>query len=307
MKGGDFQGLLDDIHADVLPLVGQGAVASYIPELAGVDSARFGMALHTVDGHTASTGSANLTFSIQSIAKVYTLTMALVHAKDELWKRLGREPSGSPFNSLVQLEHEHGIPRNPFINAGALVVTDVLLDHEPDPRAALLTFVRDLCGNEAVDYDLKVASSEGVAGHRNRAMAHFLKSFGNLNNDADAVLDAYFHHCSLAMSCVDVARCGLYLANAGIDPVSGKAVTSSNQAKYINSLLLTCGTYDAVGDFAYRVGLPGKSGVGGGIFAVMPGQFSLCVWSPGLNRSGNSLAGTQALDLFTTRTGISIF
>ncbi len=288
-------------------MVGQGTVADYIPELADVDAHQFGMALQTVDGHTASTGLAHQPFSIQSIAKVFTLTMAMQHAGDSLWQRVGREPSGDPFNSLVQLEHEQGIPRNPFINSGALVVTDVLLEHEKDPRQALLNFVRQRSGDEAIAYDLKVAASEGHAGHRNRAMAHFLKSFGNLKNDADAVLDVYFHHCSLAMNCLDVARCGLYLANGGIDPISSQQVTSANQAKYINSLLLTCGTYDAVGDFAYRVGLPGKSGVGGGILAVMPGQFSLCVWSPGLNRSGNSLAGTQALDLFTTRTGISIF
>lgn len=307
MKSIDFQRTLEEIQADVLPLVGQGTVASYIPELADIDPGQFAMALHTVDGQTAATGSADVPFSIQSISKVFTLTMAMGHAGDSLWQRLGREPSGTPFNSLVQLEHEHGIPRNPFINAGALVVTDVLLEHEPDAREALLEFVREHSGNTAVEYDLDVAQSEARAGHRNRALAHFLKSFGNLKNDADVVLDVYFHHCALAMNCRDLARCGLYLANSGIHPESAQVVTSASQTKYINSLLLTCGTYDAVGDFAYRVGLPGKSGVGGGILAVMPGQFSLCVWSPGLNRSGNSLAGTQALDLFTTRTGISIF
>lgn len=303
----NFQEILDEIRDEVLPLAGQGAVADYIPELAGINPRQFGMALQTVDGQSAATGAADQAFSIQSIAKVFTLTMAMQHAGESLWKRVGREPSGDPFNSLVQLEHEQGIPRNPFINSGALVVTDVLLEHENDPKAALLEFVRKRSADRAIEYDLKVAASEALAGHRNRAMAHFLKSFGNLNNDADDVLDVYFHHCSLAMNCMDVARCGLYLANSGVDPVSGDQVTSPKQAKYINSLLLTCGTYDAVGDFAYRVGLPGKSGVGGGILAVMPGQFSLCVWSPALNRSGNSLAGTQALDLFTTRTGISIF
>lgn len=303
----DYQSLLDDIRGDVLPLVGQGTVAAYIPELADVDPEQFGMVLHTIDGRTAATGNYDQPFSIQSIAKVFTLTMAMQHAKDSLWKRIGREPSGTPFNSLVQLEHERGIPRNPFINAGALVVTDVLLEHEQDPLKALLDFVRCRSGDSAIEYDRDVAKSEALAGHRNRAMAHFLKSFGNLTNEANDVLEVYFQHCSLAMSCADLARCGLYLANAGFDPYTEETIVSSKQAKYINSLLLTCGTYDAVGDFAYRVGLPGKSGVGGGILAVMPGQFSVCVWSPGLNRSGNSLAGTQALDLFTTRTGISIF
>ncbi len=307
MNDVDFQSLLDEIHEQVRPLVGKGTVAGYIPELASIDPGQFGMALVTPQGQVATTGSAEKAFSIQSIAKVFTLTLAMRHVGNDLWRRVGREPSGTAFNSLVQLEHENGIPRNPFINAGALVVSDVLLSCDKDPVQSLLEFVRLQSGNPELSYDQKVASSEAGAGHRNRAMAHFLKSFDNLENDADAVLEIYFRHCSLAMSCLEVARCGLYLANGGRDPVSGQAVTTPSQTKYINSLLLTCGTYDAVGDFAYRVGLPGKSGVGGGILAVMPGRLSLCVWSPGLNKSGNSLAGTEALDLFTARSGISIF
>ena len=146
-----------------------------------------------------------------------------------------------------------------------------------------------------------------MTGYRNVALANFIKSFGNLQNEPEEVLDAYFHHCSLAMSCVDLARAGLFLTNKGKLLWSNEEIVKSNQAKYIESLMLTCGTYDSVGDFAYRVGLPGKSGVGGGILAVMPGEFSVCVWSPGLNEQGNSLAGTKALELFTTLTGISVF
>lgn len=302
-----LQETIEGIRGDVTPLLEKGAVAAYIPELADVDPRQFGMAVHTIDGEVAQAGAATVPFSVQSVSKLFTLTLAMQLEPETLWQRIGREPSGTPFNSLVQLEHENGIPRNPFINAGALVVADVLLAHFRDPVAAVLDFVRARSGNERIDYDRAVAGSEARSGHRNRALAHFLASYGNLHNDADAVLNAYFHHCALRMSCADLARCGLYLANRGIDPFSGVTVTTPNQAKYINSLLLTCGTYDAVGDFAYRVGLPAKSGVGGGILAVMPGHFCVCVWSPGLNRSGNSLAGTQALDWFTTRTGMSIF
>ncbi len=317
----DYQATLDAIHHDVGPEIGRGTVASYIPELSRVSTDRFGMAIVPIgatgnsneadgsgrDDQLATVGDADERFSIQSISKVFTLTLAMQLTGDDLWRRIGREPSGNPFNSLVQLEHECGIPRNPFINAGALVVTDVILSHLGNARQTVLDFVRSLAGSSTVSFDPAVAASEQATGHRNAAMAHFLKSFGNLDNPPDEVLDAYFHHCSLSMSCIDLARAVGFLANGGISPVLDEQITTPNQAKYINSLLLTCGTYDAVGDFAYRVGLPGKSGVGGGIVAVMPNAFSVAVWSPGLNASGNSLAGTKALELLTTKTGLSIF
>ena len=303
----DYPSVLAEIAAAVQPLLTQGRIADYIPELARVPPTKFGMAVQTTDGQAFCVGDATENFSIQSISKVFTLTLAMQLAGDTIWKRIGMEPSGTAFNSLVQLEYENGIPRNPFINAGALVVTDIILSYLHDARQTVLDFVRKLAQNSAIAFDAAVARSETTSGHRNVALAHFIKSFGNLHNLPEEVLDAYFHHCSLAMTCVDVAKAGLFLANQGKLPWNGETIIPANQAKYINSLMLTCGTYDAVGDFAYRVGLPGKSGVGGGILAVMPGKFSLCVWSPGLNASGNSLAGTRALELFTTLTGISIF
>lgn len=303
----NYQTILEEIGQEIRPNLAQGQVARYIPELAAIPRERFGMAVQTVDGQHFSIGAADERFSIQSISKLFTLTLAMQLAGDDLWRRVGREPSGNPFNSLVQLEYENGTPRNPFINAGALVITDVILAKLDDAKQTVRDFVRALCGVDDIDFDLAVARSEQATGHRNKAMAHFLKSFGNLDCRPDAVLDAYFHHCALAMSCRELCSAGLFLANGGIAPVSGDRVVSASQAKYINSLLLTCGTYDAVGDFAYRVGLPGKSGVGGGILAVMPKRFAVCVWSPGLDEHGNSLAGTRALELFTTKTGISIF
>ena len=303
----DIPGVLSEIEAELKPILGQGHVADYIPELASVPKDKFGMAIKMINGESYTVGDARERFSIQSISKVFTLTMAMQLAGDALWQRIGREPSGNPFNSLVQLEYENGKPRNPFINAGALVVTDVILNHLADATMTLRDIVRGLCGSMDIDFDESVKNSEQATGHRNQAMAYFLKSFGNLDNDPSQVIDAYFHHCALSMSCVELCEAMSFLANNGIALVSGDQIMSANQVKYVNSLLLTCGTYDAVGDFAYRVGLPAKSGVGGGIIAVMPGHFTVCVWSPGLDPSGNSLVGAAALELFTTKTKVSVF
>jgi glutaminase len=303
----DYQRILEEIRLEVQPQVGQGRVADYIAALGRIDPAQFGMCVRTVAGDVFAVGDADKKFSIQSISKVFTVTMALRARGDGLWQRLGREPSGNPFNSLVQLEYENGIPRNPFINAGALVLADVVLEDKGDGRKAVLEFVRSLCGSLDIEYDSEVAESEKAWGDRNAALAHFLKSFGNLRCGVADVLDVYFHQCSLSMSCVELARAFQYLAHGGCNPNTGERLMTLSQTKRTNALMLTCGVYDAAGDFAYRVGLPGKSGVGGGIVAVMPGHWCVSVWSPGLNASGNSLAGTLALELFTSKTGVSIF
>jgi glutaminase len=303
----DYQAILDEIRDEVRPLLSQGKVADYIPRLAHVPREKFGMAVVTLDGEVFQTGDAMDTFSIQSISKVYTLTLALQAIGDKLWQRVGREPSGGPFNSLVQLELENGIPRNPFINAGALLVADVVIGNTPDPRAQLLATIRGCSGNPDVRDDPEVADSEKAHGYRNAALANFIRSFDNLEQPIDDVLDFYFYQCSLALSCVDLARGFLFLANQGRCPWSGKQLLSANQAKRINALMLTCGTYDAAGDFAYDVGIPGKSGVGGGIVGVIPNHLAVAVWSPALNAKGNSLAGSAALERFTSKTGLSIF
>lgn len=302
----DYQRILDQIRTEVRRLHGRGKVADYIPALARVAPDRFGFALKTVTGEEYAVGDAQEPFSIQSISKLFTLTMAMNFARSGLWRRVGREPSGTAFNSLVQLEYERGVPRNPFINAGALVVTDTICSHAEHAVQAILKFIRGRCGSRAVDYDSEVAHSEQRFGHRNAALANLLKSFGNLENDVERVLEVYFHQCALRMSCLDLARSCLYLANEGAN-AAGEVVIGRRQTKRINALMMTCGTYDVVGDFAYRVGLPAKSGVGGGIVAVMPRVLCAAVWSPALNAAGNSLAGTRALELFTTKTAMSVF
>jgi len=303
----DYPAVLQEIQARIQPLLGQGEVAHYIPELARVDARQFGMAVVRLDGEVHSVGAAQTRFSIQSISKLFALVLALQRHGEALWQRVGREPSGTPFNSLVQLEHEAGRPRNPFINAGALVITDILCTRFATPENAVVEFLRQLANEPEIHYDRRVARSERACSDRNAAMAHFIKSFGNLHNPVDEVLDAYCRHCAIEMNCVELARAVSFLAHRGRLPWNGQEILSESAAKRLSALMLTCGTYDSAGDFAFRVGLPAKSGVGGGIVALVPGECGVCVWSPGLEPSGNSLVGSQALELFTTLTGRSVF
>ena len=303
----NYQPTLDRIYAALQSVIGEGKVASYIPELASVSPDQFGMAVVDFAGNVFAVGDATKRFSIQSISKLFALTLAFQREGDSLWSRVGREPSGNPFNSLVQLEREQGIPRNPFINAGALVITDMLAAQYDDPQEALLNFVRDLANAPGVQINGRVGESEVRTSSRNAAMAHFMKSFGNLNNRVGEVITAYCHHCAIEMSCVELARAVGFLANKGVNPLKGSVVIDPSSAKRLSALMLTCGTYDAAGDFAFRVGLPAKSGVGGGIVAILPGECGICVWSPALEESGNSHAGSMALEMFTSLTGRSIF
>ena len=306
----EYQTLLNRIHAAVKPIVGTGKVASYIPELAKVSPDHFGIAIVDLDGKVYRAGDADVPFSIQSISKLFGLTLAFHLEGDSMWSRVGREPSGTPFNSLVQLEQERGKPRNPFINAGALVITDMLLSQHAakgGAENALVKFIRKLSNKADIGYDRAVAESEQRTAHRNAAMANFMKSFGNLNNDVKDVIETYCRHCAIEMNCVDLARAVTFLANGGVVPWSNEKILDASAAKRINAVMLTCGTYDAAGDFAFRVGLPAKSGVGGGIVAVMPGECGICVWSPALEASGNSYAGSIALEMLTSMSGRSIF
>ncbi|MGY0559265.1 glutaminase [Luteimonas sp. A277] len=303
----DFEDILGTINEEVRQRFGEGEVADYIPSLANVPKDRFGMALALLDGTIHEVGDSRERISIQSISKVHTLTLALKAIGDELWERVDREPSGDPFNSLIQLEHEQGIPRNPFMNAGALVSADVILSNYDEPEKTLLEFMRARSGDADVGEDEELASSERESGYRNVALANFIRSYDNLHNDPQDVLDFYYLQCSLRMHCVDLARSVQYLADAGRCTCSGEQVTSAEGATRINAMMMTAGTYDAAGDFAFYVGLPAKSGVSGGIVAVVPHVMGLCVWSPGLDEKGNSQLGRYALHRFTRMTGLSVF
>ena len=301
-----FQPVLQEIVDALRPELGAaGRVADYIPALARVPSAQFGIALRTCDGQEASAGDSATPFSIQSISKLFALTLGMRQMDERLWERIGREPSGNPFNSLVQLEAEQGTPRNPFINAGAIAVTDRLVS-QGDAKAGMLALLSSLC-NEPVHFDEEVAASEAATGFRNFALGNFMKSFGKIDNEVGKVLDVYFHHCAVRMNCLQLARAAGYLCRDGVHPYSGEQLLTERQTRRINALMLTCGTYDAAGEFAFLIGLPCKSGVGGGIVAVVPDRLSLCVWSPALDATGNSLLGMKALEMFVNRTGLSVF
>ncbi|MBK4987744.1 glutaminase B [Pseudomonas sp. S36] len=302
-----MQDMLQEILDQVRPLLSQGQVAQYIPALAQVDPNQLGIAVHSLDGQLHCAGDAHTPFSIQSISKVFSLVQAINHSGEAIWSRLGYEPSGQAFNSLVQLEVEKGRPRNPFINAGALVICDINQSRFATPALSMRDFVRRLAGNPRIVSDAVVAESEYQHRARNAAMAWLMTAFGNFHNDVDAVLGSYFHHCALSMNCADVARGFAFLANSGYCPHSGEHILTPRQAQQVNAIMATSGLYDEAGNFAYRVGLPGKSGVGGGIVAVVPGRYSICVWSPALNASGNSLAGIRALELLSERITASVF
>ena len=309
LKNQELTELLAAVQGDILGHFGSGRVADYIPALARVNPGQFGLAVVTCTGESACIGDSGMPFSIQSVSKVFTLTLALGRLGDELWRHVGREPSGSPFNSIVQLERELGIPRNPLINAGAIVVTDALMAQRP-PHAVIdevLNFMRELADDDSVSIDREVAQSEAETGFRNASLANFIRAFGNIANPVACVLETYFNQCALSMNCVQLARAGLFLANEGVDPLRQQRVVDKQAARRINAIMMTCGHYDASGDFAFRVGLPGKSGVGGGILAIAPRRASVAVWSPGLNTSGNSLVGALALESLSRRTGWSVF
>lgn len=303
----DYGKIITEIFKTVDTEENQGQVSSYIPELANVDPRHFGVYLTTTNHFEFGIGSCYQKFSIQSVAKVLSLTLAYKMLGEKIWERLGVEPSGTPFNSLVQLETDRGIPRNPFINAGALVICDILTSELKTPKADFLQFVHETSGNSEICYSEKIAASEKSTGYRNVALCNFIKSFGNIKNNPEEVLDFYFHLCSIEMTCEELSKTYLYLANGGHRASDKHQVLNASQAKRVNAIMQTCGFYDESGEFTFKVGLPGKSGIGGGIIAIHPGKFSIAVWSPQLNEKGNSCKGMKFLELLTTKTKSSIF
>ncbi len=303
----NYQTILDEICNEVKSLPDDGQVAAYIPELAKISPDQFGVHLSTIQGQGIGTGDFDTKFSIQSISKVLSLTLAFQQMGDDIWKRVGVEPSGNPFNSLWQLEYEQGKPRNPLINSGAIVICDMLCSLYPDPKQVLIDFVNTLCGQQEIQYNSIVALSEKGLGFRNAALINMMKASRNIENDIDQVLDLYYHQCSIEMTCREMTSTFLFLANHGKLVTDQSQVISSSMTKRINAIMQTCGFYDEAGEFTFKVGLPGKSGIGGGIVAIHPGQYAVVVWSPRLNKKGNSVKGMKFLEMLTTRTGSSIF
>lgn len=306
----DLQSLVDEIAQDMAQEAERGKVADYIPSLACVSPEKFGITIIDYEGNCFSAGDAETPFSVQSISKVFSLTMALGSVGDAIWARVGREPSGSPFNSIVQLESERGIPRNPFINPGAIVVSDVLLaSYRPSEiLGEFIRFMQMASGDDTIYIDKNVARNEQETGFRNIALGNFMRAFKNIDHPVEETLGTYFHFCALAMSCRQLAKAGRYLMCGGrLHAQTTDSIISRQRTRRILALMMMCGHYDGSGEFAYRVGLPGKSGVGGGILAIAPGLASIAVWSPGLNNHGNSKLGMMALERIAQRTGWSVF
>jgi len=303
----NYKGIIEKIYQKIKVIEDNGKLASYIPELEKVNPEKFGVHISTVDHFQFGIGDYSDRFSIQSVAKVLSLSLAFELLGESIWKRLGVEPSGTAFNSLVQLELENGRPRNPFINAGALVICDILISNLENPKKEFLEFVRGISDNSQLAYNEKVVDSEKSVGYRNVALCNLIKSFDNVKNDPDEVLDFYYNLCSLELNCKELSEAFLFLANGGCKVTDKVAILSKSKAKRINAIMLTCGFYDESGDFAFTVGLPGKSGVGGGIIAIYPNEYAIAVWSPKLNKKGNSFRGMKFLEEFTTRTESSIF
>lgn len=268
----------------------------------------FGMAVATPDGGLFHGGYSHIRFPIQSIAKVFALELALEACGDKVFKRVGREPSGDPFNSIVDLERNKGVPRNPFINAGALVVCDILVEHKGDDASAraVVDFVRREAGLSDVILNDDVLESGRKGGDLNRAMMSFAKHHGNLHSDIDEVMEAYVHQCAIELSAQSLAKAGLFLTRtARTGDAAGDA--RAKRTRRLLSLMTTSGQYDGSGDFAYRVGLPAKSGVGGGILAIVPQVASIAMWSNNLDRHGNSILGVRALELLADKADWSVF
>ncbi len=302
-----YEKIVKNIYESLINYAGEGKVADYIPALSKVNPDSYAISVCDIEGNSYSIGDSETKFSIQSISKVFTLAMVIRHLGRELWQYVGREPSGTSFNSLIQLEQERGIPRNPFINAGALVITDRLINLYDNPKESILNFVRDICDDNSICFDTEVAESELQNSYRNIALANFMKSYGTIKNDINQIIDIYCNQCSISMNTRELADSFLFLANGGVNPGNGQRIVGLRNAKRLNALMLTCGLYNESGDFAYRVGLPGKSGVGGGIVALIPGKLAIAVWSPELNQNGNSYRGITTLENFTTDLGISVF
>jgi glutaminase len=300
------QDLFDTLPEQVKPFFGEGKVADYIPALSHIPTNKFGIAATTISSKTYKAGDASEQFSLQSISKVLALFIALQTIGDEIWDTVGRRLTTKSFNAITPLEEAGGTPRNPFTNAGALVMIDRLLSEHSDYPSKLIEFTKLLADNNSIQFDPVVAISEKKTGHRNIAIAHFLKSCGAILNSVDDILEAYFLQCSLAMNCIDLSKILLFLANKGVDPVSHQPIITPLQTRRINALMMMFGTYDAAGEFVFRIGLPAKSGVGGGLVAIVPGRMSIAVWSPSLDVFGTSVAGLKALEILTVEEELSV-
>ena len=294
------------IEAEAVPLWKDGKVADYIPALAAIDPNQFGLCIATIDGAIHTFGGSKTRFSIQSVSKLFTLELLVELLGESVWQHIGRSPTNSAFNSLGWLEQEKGKPYNPFVNAGALAVTDRIMNSTAMALHSILQHVRQLADDQSIDINDIISSSERATCDRNEAIAHLMKSFGTITGPVVTLLDIYCDQCAIEMNCEQLARAGLLFARAGVDP-KGNQVLTPTSCDRINALMATAGMYDGAGEFAFRVGLPAKSGVGGGILAISPGRMAIAAWGPALDQTGQSIVGLKALEILASHLELSVF
>ena len=302
--------LLDNFLEKNRESVREGKVATYIPELAKADSNDLGICVVTLNGEVYKSGLADKKFTIQSISKVISLMLAILdNGRDYVFEKVGVEPTGDSFNSIVNLEiRNKDKPYNPMVNSGAIVTTSLIEGETKEEKfERLLEFTKRVTGNENITVNEEVYKSECETGNRNRALAYFLKSSGFLDSDVDETLDIYFRQCSIEVTTEDLAKFGAMLANDGVLPWSGERIISRDICRIIKTIMVTCGMYDDSGKFAVHIGIPAKSGVGGGIMASVPRRMGIGVYGPALDDKGNSVGGKNILRDLSEEMDLSIF
>ncbi|MBX4261240.1 glutaminase A [Clostridium estertheticum] len=301
---------LDNAIKYGLDFINKGNTASYIPELRKVDPHQLGISILQSDGSSLSSGDYDRKFTIQSISKTVALMLALMDRGQEyVFDKVGMEPTGDAFNSIIKLEiRQPSIPLNPMINAGAIAIDSLIEGNDINHKFnRLICFFRKICHNDSLWYNEKVYLSEKATGFRNRALANFIKDSGVLEGEVEEVLDLYFKQCSIEIDCRDIAMLGAVLAMDGISPITGKTLISKNICRIVKTLMVTCGMYDASGEFSIKVGIPAKSGVGGGIMAAVPGKMGIGVFGPALDKKGNSIGGIKVLEYLSCEMDLNIF
>ena len=302
-----LQRFLDELYERYRTL-DEGRLASYIPELTKADKDWFGISVVTTDGSVFEVGDVGQAFTIQSISKVFAYGLALEdRGREELLDRVGVEPTGDPFNSLIRLDEDSKRPFNPMINAGAIATTGLINGTDPtDKLNRLLAMFERYLGHDVV-IDMPTFMSERSTGHRNRAMAHLMLNFDMIGHDIDSALDLYFQQCSVMVNCQDLAMMAATLANRGRQPVTGASALKEGYVRDLLSVMYTCGMYNRAGEWAYRVGIPAKSGVSGGIIAVVPGKAGIATFSPLIDKNGNSVRGLRVFEALSQEYGLHLF
>lgn len=302
-----LQAFLEKLHQTYFA-IDEGQVAAYIPELSKANPDWFGISVVTTDGQVFNVGDTAQNFTIQSISKVFSYGLALEdHGREILLEKVGVEPTGDPFNSIIRLDEGSHRPYNPMINAGAIATTSLLKGHSPtDKLNRLLKMFERYTGHD-VFIDMPTFMSERATGHRNRAMAHLMLNFGMIDKDIEAALDLYFQQCSVMVTCCDLATMAATLANHGTNPITQTRAINEDYVRDLLSVMYTCGMYNRAGEWAYRVGVPAKSGVSGGILAVIPGKAGIATFSPPIDDNGNSVRGLRVFEALSKKYNLHLF